>query len=116
MHMNFYQSPDNMYFYIYVLYASYQISSIYNKILFSVNCSTFAVHCFSHFTVNRLFGCGAITILTRHYAPFVYKSPLTICMNSYGGVFISNLRLPQPYMESLIRTEELCDSDEREDG
>ena len=26
-------------------------------------------------------GSMVITVLTRHYAPFVYKPPLTICMN-----------------------------------
>ena len=60
------------------------------------------------------------TILTRNYAPFDYKHPRPpYYLHEFAadqGIFISHLRLPRPYMENLITTEELCNSDEWEEG
>ena len=48
---------------------------------------------------QRSRGCTlSITVLTRYYAPFDYKPPLTICIICCGGISISNLYPPQPYM------------------
>ena len=57
-----------------------------------------------------------VTVLTQHYTPFNYKPSLLFAKICCGGIFISNYAPPRPYMENLIRTEELCDSDEQEEG
>ena len=51
----------------------------------------------------------AYTVLTRYYAPFVYKPPLPFCMNSLGRYIYLQFKPP-------LTTEELCNSDEREVG
>ena len=48
------------------------------------------------------------TVLTRHYAPFDYKPPLTFCC---GGIFISNLRWHgSPYIWRLPISVQMQDS------
>ena len=45
----------------------------------------------------------AFTVLIQTYAPFEYKAPpLLFAKKCCGGIFISNLSPPRPYMENLI--------------
>ena len=49
------------------------------------------------------------TVLTRYYAPFVYKPPLPFCANSLRRYIYLQFKPP-------LTTEELYDSDERQEG
>ena len=46
----------------------------------------------------------------------ITSPPLTICMNLLRRYIYLQFMPPCPYMENLTRMEELCDSDEREEG
>ena len=50
-----------------------------------------------------------ITVLARYYAPFIYKPPFRFARICCEGNIYLQFKPP-------MTTEELCDSDEREDG
>ena len=56
-------------------------------------------HCMVNWNLPNISLQTLYTILTRHYAPFVYKPPLTICMNLMRRY---NLRTVPPHIWSLV--------------
>ena len=68
-----------------------------------------------HFSTQTLRLLYIFSVEVRHrkyrtcsiYAPFVYKPPLPFC---------ANLLRRYIYLQFKLTTEELCDSDEREEG